>query len=197
MKAWRNTKEKNITSFLKQQSSVCSVCHLVAKHYSDATVAKRGFGWMWLRRILLYLEETLKSKAPFPMKSAVVTLSADLQCTDENRGRLQLEWKLTFISSKYKVSFPALNQGNDCRRWMCRRGRHCRRHCQLDCSKDDTSLPVVMVILTFWSLSYSPLAPHGRKPRIIFDWLYVSYFSAYSNNCLIELRGWRRGNPYL
>lgn len=53
---------------------------------------------MWLRRILLYLEETLESKALFPMKSAVVTLSTDLQCTDENRGRLQLEWKLTFIS---------------------------------------------------------------------------------------------------
>lgn len=119
------------------------------------------------------------------------------KCADENRGRLQLEWKWTSFLRNIKVSFPALNQGNDRRRWTCRRGRRCRRHCQLDCSKDDSSLPVVMVILTFWSLSYSPLAPRGRKLRIIFDWLYVSHFSAYSNNWLIEPRGWRRRNPYL
>lgn len=42
MKAWRNTKEKHITSFLQQPSSVCSVRHLVAKHNNDTIVATSG-----------------------------------------------------------------------------------------------------------------------------------------------------------
>lgn len=82
----------------------------------------------------------------------------------------------------------------------CRRDGHLprdSRHCQLVCYNNDSSLSVLILTLTFASLSYSPLAPSLRKTLVILHLFYVPYSSAYYSNRLTEPRALRCRISYL
>lgn len=102
------------------------------------------------------------------------------------------------LENKYSIFFVIwpMKLGSS----ACRRDGHLlrdSRQCQLVCYNNDSSLSVLILTLTFASLSYSPLAPSLRKTLVILHLFYVPYSSAYYSNRLTEPRALRCRISYL